>query len=142
MRGMRAWVVRDARARLAPLLQQLVEDDDDDAGDKELQDNQDGVARAELTHVAVPKEAPRQSVRYEAWVRRARVRADGAESAAVERCQREREELTLRDVHSGGAAMGSLKPTQTRGGAEIAASGSARLKSVRLCIRVRSPPCA
>ena len=44
---------RDAGAEPIPLLEQLVEDDDDDAGDEELQDDQDRVARAQLAHVTI-----------------------------------------------------------------------------------------
>ena len=43
----------DARAKAVAFLEQLVEDDDDDARNKELQDDENGVARAELAHVAV-----------------------------------------------------------------------------------------
>mmetsp|Transcript_50744 Transcript_50744/g.100971 ORF Transcript_50744/g.100971 Transcript_50744/m.100971 type:complete len:584 (-) Transcript_50744:49-1800(-) len=44
---------RDTRAEAIALLQELVENDNDDARDKELKDDQDRVTSAELTHVAV-----------------------------------------------------------------------------------------
>mmetsp|Transcript_34480 Transcript_34480/g.90737 ORF Transcript_34480/g.90737 Transcript_34480/m.90737 type:complete len:386 (+) Transcript_34480:534-1691(+) len=44
---------RDAGAETVALLQELVEDDDDDARDEELQDDEDRVARAQLAHVSV-----------------------------------------------------------------------------------------
>eukprot|EP00962_Isochrysis_galbana_P018404 scaffold5311_cov120-Isochrysis_galbana.AAC.13 len=44
---------RDARAQPVSLLQQLVQDDDDDAGHEELHDDEDRVARAQLAHIAV-----------------------------------------------------------------------------------------